>query len=50
NTGVTEYGSVSVRLGGFGDAEENMDDGKSVGAEEQYDHTLFHIMHLFHGS
>ncbi|MCJ8732932.1 hypothetical protein PDJAM_G00217030 [Pangasius djambal] len=50
STGVSENGGVSVRLGGSGDAAEKMEDEKSAGAEEQYNHTFFHTMHLFHGS
>ncbi|KAG7330786.1 hypothetical protein KOW79_004755 [Hemibagrus wyckioides] len=48
NTGVSENGSMI--LSGFGDAEENMEDKKPGGSEEQYNHTFFHTVHLFHGS
>lgn len=52
NTGLNERENVgvSLQLGGFGDKTESMEDDTSVCAEERYDHTFFHTMHLFHGS
>lgn len=49
-TGVSENGGVSVGRLGCGGVPENMEEEESAGVEEQYEHTFFYTMQLFHGS